>query len=159
MAATSAVVEQLLTRIGADIGGTFTDVASIQFGTLRIGKRLTTHGSEGDAIIQALTDADAPLTGDRTILAHGHTLVINSLLERKGAKVALVTTKGFADILDIGRGSRPETFNFRYRRDPVLVPPQQRFEITERVYADGEVAEAPAQEELAALVAKLRRER
>ncbi len=155
MSTLSEVPGRLPTRIGADIGGTFTDIASIQAGRLRVGKRLTTHGSEGDGIIQALTDAQVPLTDAHTVLAHGHTLVINALLERKGARTALVTTQGFGDILDVGRGSRPEMFNFRYRRDPVLIPPERRFELPERAYADGEIAVAPSEADLDALVKQL----
>ena len=156
MSTLSEVAGQPPTRIGADIGGTFTDIASIQAGRLRVGKRLTTHGSEGDGIIQAVADAEVPLTDAHTVIAHGHTLVINALLERKGAHTALVTTQGFGDMLDVGRGSRPEMFNFRYRRDPVLIPPERRYELAERAYADGEIAIAPSAADLASLVHQLR---
>src|SRR5277367_1409843 len=147
-----------MTRIGADIGGTFTDVAAVDAsGTLHIGKRLTSHGAEDDAVAAALADTDIDISGDNTLLAHGHTLVINSLLERKGARVGFVTTEGFGDVIEMGTGSRPEIFNFRYRRDPVLVPKETRFEVPERVYADGEIAHRPTSEELGALAKKLRR--
>src|SRR4051794_28942020 len=94
-------------RIGCDIGGTFTDVAAIdENGRLFVGKRLTTHGSEADAVIAAIQDTNVDLTTDGLIVAHGTTLVINALLERRGSKAGLVTTKGFADVLDIARGTR-----------------------------------------------------
>ncbi len=148
------------TRIGADIGGTFTDVAAVDaLGTLRIGKRLTMHGAEDEGVVAAIGDTGIEFTGARTILAHGHTLVINSLLERKGARVGLLTTEGFADVIDMGRGSRPEIFNLRYRRDPVLVQRRMVFELAERVFADGTIARSPSDEELESLVEKLRQAR
>ena len=73
------------------------------------------------------------------MLKHGTTVVINSILERRGAKTALITTEGFRDTLEIGRGSRPESFNLFYRRLAPLVPRDLRFEIRERMSARGEV--------------------
>lgn len=145
-----------ITRIGADIGGTFTDVAAVDHeGRLHIGKRLTTHGAEHEGVIQAVRDTGVALDRPDTILAHGTTLVINALLERKGAKVALVTTDGFADLLDIGRGNRSDIFTLRFRREGPLVPRAMRFEIAERTYGDGTVAEVPTDADLAALVSRL----
>ncbi|MGW3882834.1 hydantoinase/oxoprolinase family protein [Streptomyces sp. NPDC005055] len=146
-----------ITRVGADIGGTFTDVAAVDAaGKLHIGKRLTTHGSEHDGVIQAVEDTGIDMSQPESILAHGTTLVINSLLEKKGARVALVTTAGFADVLDIGRGARAEIFTLRYHRDPPLVPADMRFEIDERTLADGGVESDPGEAELGTLAAKLR---
>lgn len=145
------------TRIGADIGGTFTDVAAVDSeGRLHIGKRLTTHGAEHEGVIQAVRDTGVDLTKPDTILAHGTTLVINALLERKGAKVGLVTTEGFADLLDIGRGNRSEIFSLRFRREGPLVPRGMRFEISERTYGDGTVERLPTNGELDALADQLR---
>jgi N-methylhydantoinase A len=144
-------------RAGADIGGTFTDVAAVDAdGYLHIGKRLTTHGSEGDGVLAALADTAADLSGPESILAHGTTLVINALLERKGARVGLVVTEGFGDVIEGGRSSRPEIFNLTFRRDPVIVPPELRFEVAERVYASGEVAVQPSLDEIDALAERLR---
>lgn len=146
----------LAARVGADIGGTFTDVAAVDAdGRLHIGKRLTTHGAEGDGVLAALADTDTDLSGSETILAHGTTLVINALLERKGARVGLVVTEGFGDVIEGGRSSRPEIFNLTYRRDPVIVPPELRFEVAERVYASGEIAVQPGQDEIDVLADKL----
>jgi N-methylhydantoinase A len=146
-----------LTRIGVDIGGTFTDVAAIdREGELHIGKRLTTHGAEHDAVIGAVSDTGVALSDPLTILAHGTTLVINSLIERKGARVGLVTTEGFSDVLGLARGSRPEIFNLFYRRDTPLVPSSRRFEIAERVSASGEILRKPTLEQLSELAEKLR---
>jgi N-methylhydantoinase A len=147
-----------LTRIGADIGGTFTDIAVVDAdGTLRVGKRLTSHGAEDDAVVAALADTGLDLSASEAVLAHGHTLVINALLERKGARVGFVTTEGFSDVIEMHRGSRPEIYNLRYRRDPILVEPKLRFEVSERVYASGEIARRPTTEELNALVEELRK--
>jgi N-methylhydantoinase A len=146
-----------VTRIGVDIGGTFTDVAAVDIdGTLHIGKRLTSHGAEHEAVVEAVVDSNVELSEPGTILAHGTTLIINSLLERKGARVGLVTTRGFRDVVEIGRGNRPEIFNIRYRRDPPLVPSSRRFEIPEHVDASGEVGRRPTANELESLVGRLR---
>ncbi|TPG32480.1 hydantoinase/oxoprolinase family protein [Mycolicibacterium hodleri] len=144
------------TRIGADIGGTFTDVAAVGAdGRLYIGKRLTTHGAEHEGVIQAVTDCGVDSTQPGTILAHGTTLVINALLERKGARVALVTTAGFADVLDIGRGNRSESLTLRFRRQPPLVGRDMCYEVAERTAPDGTIERTPGDDELDALVAWL----
>ncbi|MFD4819445.1 hydantoinase/oxoprolinase family protein [Peribacillus butanolivorans] len=146
-----------VSRIGVDIGGTFTDVTAVdEHGRLRIGKRLTTHGSEQEGVIQAITDTDIDLSSPNMILAHGTTLVINSLLERKGARIALVTTRGFADVLDIGRGNRGENLTLRFRRESPIVAREQSFEINERTYADGTISHVPSSEDLEKLIAQLR---
>src|SRR5213079_2275801 len=86
----------------------------------------------------ALTRSAAPL--DRTdSLIHGSTVVVNAIIERKGAKTALVTTKGFRDVYEIGRINRPESFNPRFRKHRPLVPREDIFEVTERRLADGSV--------------------
>jgi N-methylhydantoinase A len=143
-------------RIGVDIGGTFTDVAAVDSqGRLHIGKRLTTHGAENEGAIQAVLDTGIDPNASGTLLAHGTTLVINALLERRGANVALVTTSGFADVLDIGRGNRSDLFNLRFHRQAPLVPRELRFEISERVNSDGSIGHVPTDEDLEALVAQL----
>jgi N-methylhydantoinase A len=145
-----------VTRVGVDIGGTFTDVAAVnREGRLMIGKRLTTHGAEQEGVLQAISDTQVDRSAAGTILAHGTTLVINSLLERRGCRVALVTTRGFGDLLDIGRGNRGEIFTLRYRRPEPIVPRSMRFEIDERTFADGTVGHAPTADELDNLVRRL----
>ena len=129
-----------MTIVAVDIGGTFTDLAALdpETGELRFSKRLTTppNFEQGafDCIVKAGIDPKAI-----TILRHATTVVINALLERSGARTALVTTEGFRDILEIGRGNRPESFNILYRRLPPLVPRTLRFEIEERMDARGNV--------------------
>jgi N-methylhydantoinase A len=141
--------------MGIDIGGTFTDVAAVgPDGTLHIGKVLTTPGDESVGVLGAVDAGGVPLS-EVDVLAHGTTLVINALIQRRGARTALVATAGFGDVHEIGRGNRPEVSNLFYRRDPVLVPPELRFEIAERTYADGTIAQAPSDDDLDALVARL----
>ena len=94
--------------------------------------------------------------GDVRLINHGTTLVINALIQRKGARTALVTTKGFRDVLEIARGNRPDPFDLYYQRDEPLVPRQRRFEVTERIDAQGNVLEALDRAELEALAVVLR---
>lgn len=144
------------TRIGSDIGGTFTDVAAIAAdGRLKIGKRLTTHGAEADGVLEAISDTGVGIGGPDTIVAHGSTLVINALLERRGVETALVTTRGFGDVLELARSSRPEIFNPFYHRDPVLIPAERRFEISERMAGDGTVEVEPSESEIKELIGEL----
>ena len=89
---------------------------------------------------------------------HGTTLVINSLIQRKGAKTALVTSKGFRDILEIARGNRPDPFDLHYQRDEPLIPRELRLEVPERTGSKGEVVnplDVPALETLAGEIRKL----
>ena len=95
-------------RIGVDIGGTFTDLAVLgPDGGFQIEKVLTTHGDEETGVLAALDGVRIESAHRDVVLAHGTTLVINALLERKGARTALVTTEGFGDVVEIARGSRP----------------------------------------------------
>ena len=128
--------------IGIDIGGTFTDLTAYDpaSGKLTFGKTTTTALPDEGAVsgLKRLI-ADGVNIRDANVLKHGTTVVINSILERRGAKTALITTEGFRDTLEIGRGSRPESFNLFYRRLAPLVPRDLRFEIRERMSARGEV--------------------
>lgn len=143
-------------RMGVDIGGTFTDVAVVdESGRLRVGKVLTTPGEEDRGVLTAIEHADTPLNAIE-LLVHGTTLVINALIERKGADVVLVTTKGFRDVHEMGRGNRPESFNLFYRRDSALVPRHRRLEIAERTLADGTVMIRPDVADLDMLADQIR---
>ncbi|MEC7761278.1 MAG: hydantoinase/oxoprolinase family protein [Pseudomonadota bacterium] len=131
--------EETVVRIAADIGGTFTDAASIgPDGYLYIGKTLTTPGRETDGIIAAVGAAGVPPEAAK-LFVHGTTMVINALLERRGVKTAMITTQGFADILSLGRGNRPEPYNPFYIRNAPLIPRDLRFEVVERMAANGAV--------------------
>ena len=141
------------TRIGVDIGGTFTDLACVDDqGVLRVAKVLTSHGMEESAVLSALDVVKDADMSTPPILAHGTTLVINALLERKGAKTALITTEGFGDILQIGRANRPEMFNLRYRRDEPFIADGMYREVPERMSARGEPLRFPQDSDIGALV-------
>ena len=135
-------------KLGIDIGGTFTDVAFLDAsGVLHIGKVLTTPRREEQGVLRALEESEADLS-KIDFLVHGTTLAINALIERRGADVVLVTTKGFRDVHELGRTNRPQGFNPFYRRDPSLVPRHRRLEISERVSTTGRVELEPSREEL-----------
>lgn len=126
--------------IAADTGGTFTDVAAFDSssGEIRYGKALTNYANLADGAIDGLNVADVDLARG-FLFKHGTTHVINAFIQRSGARTALITTAGFADLIEIGRGNRPVPFSQKYRRDPVLVPRDRRFEVDERVDARGQV--------------------
>lgn len=129
-----------MTIVAVDIGGTFTDLAALdpESGELRFSKSLTTPPNFEQGALDCLSKADVDASTIE-VLRHGTTVVINALLERDGARTALVTTDGFRDILEIGRGNRPESFNILYHRLPPVVPRDRRYEIVERLDARGNV--------------------
>src|SRR2546427_623873 len=134
-------------RLGVDIGGTFTDLVVIDeaTGTAGVGKVLTTpkdpaHGVEEG--IRALLD-DAGVRPDEVrAVVHGTTLATNALIEKKGAKTALLTTEGFRDALEIGREGRYDMYDLFIDPPPPLVPRHLRREVPERLLADGSIARA-----------------
>jgi len=117
--------------LGIDVGGTFTDFVLLDgTGQVSIHKLLTSARDQSIAILQGISDLEA---GPETIIVHGATVATNALLERRGARTALVTTKGFADVLEIGRQARPDLYALHPTRPAPLVPAQLRFELPERV--------------------------
>jgi N-methylhydantoinase A len=142
--------------VAVDIGGTFTDLVAYDHdnGTVSYTKSPTTYGNlvEGvlDCFVKAKLDPSAA-----SFVNHGTTLVINSLIQRKGAKAALVTTAGFRDVLEIARGNRPDPFDLHYRRDEPLIPRELRFEVSERIGSKGEIVTALDVGALEALAGKL----
>jgi N-methylhydantoinase A len=126
-------------RIGVDIGGTFTDAVAIDDrGRIRTAKALTTPGHLHDGVLAAV-EALGIDWDDVTTFIHGTTAGLNAFLERRGAKVALLTTRGFRDVYELGRANRPEMYNVRYRPPRPLVPRRSVFEVDERLAADGSV--------------------
>src|SRR5580704_8914946 len=127
-------------RLAADIGGTFTDVAAFDAATgkLRFGKALSTphHLVEG---ISAGVDKAGTAYAAAGLFLHGSTIAINTILERTGAKTALIITEGFRDIYEIGRINRPDAYNLFFKKHEPLVERALRFEAGERVLADGEI--------------------
>ena len=121
-------------RLATDIGGTFTDLVGFdeQTGAVTIGKASTTPDDLPHGVLDAVAAAGVSLE-DVAELVHGTTVVINALTERRGARTALVTTHGFRDVLEIGRGNRPDMYNLVSRKPPAFVPRRHRFEVRERV--------------------------
>ncbi len=125
-------------RLAVDIGGTFTDATAFdeETGAVALGKALSTPANLVEGIMAAIGRAtDSPAAAD--LIIHGSTIVINAILERKGARTALITTKGFRDVYEIGRINRPESFNLFFRKHRPLIPRDLIFEVPERMLADG----------------------
>jgi N-methylhydantoinase A len=126
-------------RIGVDIGGTFTDLVAVDDqGRIFRSKSLTTPNDLARGIEDCLKSANIDVAGAH-FFVHGSTVTINAVLERKGARTGLITTKGFRDVYEIGRGNRPEGYNLFFKRPVPLVPRDLRLEVDERLYATGEV--------------------
>src|SRR3982751_4813244 len=127
-------------RLAADIGGTFTDVAyfDVTAGRLLLGKALSTPSRMVEGIAQGVEKAGTGFSEPELFL-HGSTVVINTLLERTGARTALLITEGFRDIYEIGRVNRPDAYNLFFSKHEPLTPRSLRFEVPERVRADGVV--------------------
>ena len=146
--------EQL--RLASDIGGTFTDMAVFDetSGKLRFGKALSTpqHLVEGINNGVAKAGADYKSVG---LFLHGSTIAINTILERRGAKTALLITKGFRDIYEIGRINRPDSYNLFFKKHEPLVERALRFEVNERILADGEIEKPLDDKEIEALGDKI----
>ncbi len=126
------------TRVAADIGGTFTDVAAFDGKRLLLGKALSTPARLVDGISSGVAKAGAHYAGAGVFL-HGSTIAVNTMIERTGAKTALVTTEGFRDIYEIGRINRPDAYNLFFKKHVPLVERALRFEVRERVTAEGEI--------------------
>jgi N-methylhydantoinase A len=135
-------------HIAVDTGGTFTDCVWVEHGQLRMLKVFSTPADPSHAIVEAIRKI-AP--GEDFILLHGTTVGTNTLLQRKGARTALVTTKGFEDAIEIGRQARPKLYDFFFDRIEPLVTKKLRFGINERTAADGEILTSPGKQELRAL--------
>ncbi len=127
-------------RIAIDIGGTFTDYVAMneQTGELVVTKASSTPSNFADGVVNAIENGGLSLE-EASYVVHGSTIVINALTERKGAKTALVTTKGFRDALEIGRANRPDLYNYYYTKPKPFVPRRYRFEVEERLNKEGVV--------------------
>jgi len=131
-------------RLGCDIGGTFTDFVLLndQTGEIKTYKCLTTPKDPSDAVEYGIREMEVPTPGfvdQLDELIHGTTLVINSIIERKGARTGLITTKGFRDVLEIGRGIRYAPYDIFAEFPKPLIPRRFRIEVDERVRNDGSV--------------------
>ena len=148
-------------RIGVDIGGTFTDVAVLDETNGRVGvaKVSSTPHDFGAAVIEgtrAAMDEYRIEPEAVTLLSHATTIVTNALLEAKGANIALVATRGFRDVLEIRRSARADLYDLFQDAPSVLVPRRRRFEVTERIDAQGEIVTALDEAEIDALIDSIR---
>jgi N-methylhydantoinase A len=127
-------------RIAVDVGGTFTDVIVLdkKTNTLRLEKVETTPQDPAQGVLQSFHKADARLS-DIDYFVHGTTLGLNALLTRTGARVAIVATKGFRDVYELGRTARDPMYDLKYRKPKTLVPRSLAFEVTERSDFQGNV--------------------
>src|SRR5690242_3761578 len=145
-------------RIGVDTGGTFTDFVFERDGRIQLFKLPSTPSDPSLAIKQGLARicSETGATLDRVEVVHGTTVGTNALLQRRGARIALITTKGFEDVLAIGRQARPELYNLNAVKPEPLVVDELRLGVSERVVASGEVLEPLDDRELGRLVRKLK---
>ena len=153
-------------RVASDVGGTFTDLVYVDIESDEAGHRIltvktaktdTTQPNFEDGVIRALDKAG--VSADRiAFLAHGTTVVINALTERKGVVTGLITTRGFRDVLGIGRGNRPALFDFRYAKPRPFVPRYLRQVVTERIDYSGRVVTPLRLEEVPPIVEHFRAE-
>ena len=134
-----------MTRVATDVGGTFTDLVSFKVEDQKVteiitAKAHTTPPNFEQGVLDSIEKAGLKFS-DMDFFVHGCTVVINTLTEHKGSKVGLITTKGFRDILEIGRGNRPDYFNLRFQKPKPFVDRHLRHEVTERVTYQGEIHE------------------
>jgi N-methylhydantoinase A len=139
-------------RIAIDTGGTFSDCVWVDRGRIRMLKVFSTPSDPSQAIAECVREAG--VTGP-LVLLHGTTVGTNTLLQRKGARVALITTAGFEDVIEIGRQARPKLYDLSFNRIPPLVAPGMRFGILERTASDGKILQAAGN--LKDLTARIRR--
>lgn len=141
-------------RVGIDIGGTFTDLVGLRDGDIVIDKTSTTPSDPTEGVATALAEVYTDVSALSDFL-HGTTIAINTVLERKGANTALITTKGFRDIYAMGRNNRPEAFNLEFRRPRPLVPRSLTWEVSARMMASGEILEPLDESEVETIGAEL----
>jgi N-methylhydantoinase A len=149
-----------LYRLGCDIGGTFTDFVLLndRTGEIKINKCLTTPGDPSDAVeqgIRELEEKTPDIMGNLDEIIHGTTLVINSIIERKGAKTGLITTKGFRDVLELGREIRYAPYDIFAEFPKPLIPRRLRLEVDERVRSDGTLLKSLDPQETKEVVSRL----
>ncbi len=141
--------------IGVDIGGTFTDFVLFVDGKLTVHKVPTTPDDHARAMLAGLAELGA--AAGQGPVVHGTTVATNALLERKGARTALITTRGFRDVLEIGRQNRPDLYALEPQKPPPLVPRELRLEVAERVDHKGRVLQPLDMASVDAAIAELQR--
>jgi N-methylhydantoinase A len=153
-------------RIGIDVGGTFTDVVLVDedTGANQVAKVLNEPGRKAETVVRGILDVlkSARVSVDQVrLIAHGTTIATNAVLERKGARVALITNSGFRDVLEIGRFSRPPDLIYRVQADrpPPLVPRHLRLELDCRLDSEGHELRPVSLEDVDKLIARLKQEK
>lgn len=154
----STVNEDNPLRIGVDIGGTFTDIVTLQDGTVQVSKTPSTPDAPEQGVLDGLTNArerDGWTFESIEFLGHGTTVATNAVLEETWADTALLTTAGFRDVLEIGRQTRPDIYDFRAEKPTPIVERDRRFEVTERLDERGAVLTDLDEESVRAVAKKL----
>lgn len=146
--------------LGSDIGGTFTDFVEVDEtnGSVQVFKCLTTPDDPSRAIgegVRVLAERKGRTAADTNVMVHGTTLVINAVIERKGAKTGLLTTRGFRDVLEIGREKRFDAYDLQITFPDPLVPRYMRLEVHERLHATGAVLESMDESQAREAISKL----
>jgi len=146
--------------VAVDIGGTFTDLVAFDHDAQKAvyTKAPTTYGNFVEGILDCFAKAKIEPAATN-FFNHGTTLVINSLIQRRGAKTALVTSAGFRDVLEIARANRPDPFDLHYQRDEPLIPRELRFEVPERIDFKGEIVTPLDMAALEKLAEELKRQK
>lgn len=138
--------------LGIDIGGTFTDFVLLQEGVISVHKRLSSPHDPSRSMLAGIGEI---MLADDADVVHGSTVATNALLERRGACTALITTEGFADVLEIGRQNRPDLYALVPQKPPPLIPAERRLEVRERVSAQGQVLIPLNPDDLSPLIGRL----
>ena len=147
------------TRVGVDIGGTFTDIVTIHDGAVRVTKTPSTPDSPEHGVVNGLEKVEEQgdfVLQDVDFLGHGTTVATNAVLEQEWADTALVTNDGFRDVLEIGRQARPDIYDFQVEKPEPVVPRDRRFELPGRVGERGNVLEDLDESAVHELAARLR---
>ncbi len=145
-------------RVGTDTGGTFTDFVFAQDGSLRLHKLPTTPEDPSLAVARGIVDVLGEIPRGARVV-HGTTQATNAFLMRRGARTALITTRGFRDVVFIGRQTRRMLYSLRPEEPAPIIPPEAVFEVNERTSFAGDVVQRPTKREIARLARRLRRYR
>ena len=143
-------------RMGIDAGGTFTDLVVVENSGILVLKVFSTRDDPARSILEGIENFPHRKLDEAPTILHGTTVATNSLLERRGSSVALVTTAGFEDLIEIGRQNRSRLYSFSERRDPPLVPRPLRFGLRERTGEDGKILLAPSPSEIARILRRIK---
>jgi len=142
--------------LGVDIGGTFTDFVLFDGKELKVHKVISTPHNPAEAVFDGIRSLD--VSQKQMFIVHGSTVATNTLLERKGAKVALITTSGYEDVIEIGRQARSSLYDLFITRESPLVPEELRWGVQERVAATGEVLSGVRKGDLKKICIALRKQ-